>query len=114
MSCRTLSTTLYDISQYIVVAAICTGSGGNTPQHRPPPPPLLPGRGGGPSAMAMNIMNAKKIIKAPATQTHPMRSPLPGLVRCRKDRAGGHTGGFPVGFPHWEQNAASFGKSMAQ
>jgi len=93
-----------------VLAATCAGSGGNTPQHRPPPPP----RGGGPRATATSMMNAKKIIKAPATQIHPMRSPRPVPVCWRKGKAGGQTGGFPVGFPHWEQNAASFGNSMAQ
>jgi hypothetical protein len=62
--------------------------------------------------MSMDII--KRIISTPATQAQPIERPFPALIDCRMGGAGGQIGGLPVGFPHREQNAASFGNSVSQ
>ena len=65
-------------------------------------------------AMATDMKNNKASTNAPPTQAHVISRPLPAPVCRRNGGAGEQNGGFPVGFPHREQNAASFGNSMLQ
>ena len=60
------------------------------------------------------MMNIKRINNAPVAQAQPIKRLLPTFACRRIGGASGPIGGFPVGFPHWAQNAASFGNSKLQ